>query len=298
MLKLLGPVYVVLIHIIPFLIAAIPVVLPAGWLWKTMALSAAPVVHAITFLVVAGLLSRPFRTAIHEGTFQRDLRYPDYARRRLHTSCWTSVYYSSYYPLYLSVPMLKVLMFRMFGYQGSLDFTVYPDTWLRDLPILRISKGAYISNKATIGTNMPLQNGKILVEAVEVGEGALVGHLTMIGAGTRLGEHCEVSHGTACGVRVVIGARSFVGGNSVIEHTARIGDDVYVGHLSFIGLGARISNGIILPSGALVPRRARIKTQADADRCVSSESICVETHRRRTAKTLSDCTPRSSKADQ
>jgi hypothetical protein len=65
--------------------------------------------------------------------------------------CWTSLYYCK--PVYhfcLCVPWLKALVFRLFGYRGDLNFTVYPDTWIRDLPLLDFGKGAYISNRATL----------------------------------------------------------------------------------------------------------------------------------------------------
>ena len=33
-------------------------------------------------------------------------------------------------------------VFRIFGYRGSMDFTIYPDTWIRDLPLLDFGEGA------------------------------------------------------------------------------------------------------------------------------------------------------------
>jgi hypothetical protein len=49
--------------------------------------------------------------------------------------------------------------FRLFGYRGSMKFTVYPDTWIRDLPLLMFGEGAYVSNRATLRTNIVLSNG-------------------------------------------------------------------------------------------------------------------------------------------
>jgi carbonic anhydrase/acetyltransferase-like protein (isoleucine patch superfamily) len=232
-----------------------------------------PFLYSCLFVLTAGLLSRPFQKAIVEGKFPRDLKTPLYRSRRLYGLCWTCVYYfKPIYSICLSVSFLKTMMFRLFGYRGQMDFTIYPDTWIRDLPLLRIGAGAYISNKATLGTNMPLQNGQILVEGIEIGAGALIGHLTMVGAGAKLGDGCEISHGAACGVRASLGKRSFFGVNGVIAHMAEIGDDVQIGHFSYAGVGARVGSGIKFPGGSLIPQRARVKTQEDAMRYISSET--------------------------
>ena len=65
------------------------------------------------------------------------------------------------------------LALRLFGYKGSLDVTIYPDAWLRDLPLLDLSPGAYVANRATMGTNMVRPDGTILVDRITVGAGAV-----------------------------------------------------------------------------------------------------------------------------
>ena len=73
--------------------------------------------------------------------------------------CWTSLYYCApAYYLCLSLRPLKALAFRLLGHRGSLDFKVDPDTWIRDLPLRDLGPGAYVSNRATLGTNMVLSN--------------------------------------------------------------------------------------------------------------------------------------------
>lgn len=73
--------------------------------------------------------------------------------------------------------------------------TVYPDTWIRNLP-LEIGECAQVPNRATLGTNMCLHDGTILVDEVRIGEGALIGHLSMIAPGAVIGDHAEVGVGT------------------------------------------------------------------------------------------------------
>ena len=81
------------------------------------------------------------------GSFPRDLRAPLYRGRRLYGLCWTAVYYfTPVYWLFLTVPLLRRALFRLFGYRGQMDFTVYPDTWIRDLPLLEFGRGAYVGS--------------------------------------------------------------------------------------------------------------------------------------------------------
>jgi hypothetical protein len=40
-----------------------------------------------------------------------------------------------------------------------MTFTVYPDSWIRDLPLLPFGQGEYVANPSTIGTNIVLNKG-------------------------------------------------------------------------------------------------------------------------------------------
>ena len=177
MVRLLVPVYLFLIIGTPAgLVGALWIVSEHFWV-RLAVLSAAPLLYAILYVGIAGLLSLPHHKAIVPGVFPVDLSDPVYSRRKLYGLCWTSVYYfTPIYFLFLSIPFLKKILFRLFGYRGGLDFTVYPDTWIRDLPLLNFGRGAYLSNRATIGTNIILTNGHILVDGITVDEGGLVGH--------------------------------------------------------------------------------------------------------------------------
>jgi hypothetical protein len=135
---------------------------------EVVAASITPFFGIFIFLGMTCLLVLPFRKAIVPGKFPRDTGHFVYGPRRLYGLLWTLLYYSG--PLYwliLTVKPLKSLVLRAFGYTGSLNFVVYPDTWIRDLPFLRIRDGAYLSNKATIGTNICLPDGTIVVDKVK-----------------------------------------------------------------------------------------------------------------------------------
>lgn len=212
--------------------------------WHTGAVLAAPLLYAVLFALTAGVLSLPFHKCIVKGKFPRDVRHPVYRGRRLYGTCWTALYYfKPVYYLVLTLPCLKWMTFRLFGYEGQMDFTVYPDTWIRDLPLLDFGKGVYVANRATLGTNMPLKNGMILVDGIQIGPGTLIGHLTLIGAGVSIEENVEIESGCAIGIQVKIGANARIGAACGLNHFCNIGEQSVVGAGTRVGLRARVHAG-------------------------------------------------------
>jgi carbonic anhydrase/acetyltransferase-like protein (isoleucine patch superfamily) len=251
--------------------ALLAVAAPYGWVPLAAAALVSPLLFAVLFVLVAGLLSRPHQHAVKPGLFARDLGDPTYRGRRLYGLCWTSLYYFT--PLYfvaLSLPWLKRLTFRLFGYRGQMDFTVYPDTWIRDLPLLDFGPGAYVSNKATLGTNVARANGMLLVDHIRVGPNALVGHLSMLSTGTVLEEGAEVGVGCAVGSKVLMRRNASVGPCCAVGHLSDVGEGADVGWASSLGAAVRIAAGVRLPQASLVPNRARLGDQRAADALISS----------------------------
>jgi len=225
--------------------------------WQVLAVILAPLLYSVVLVVTAGVLSLPFHKAIVKGKFPRDVRHPVYRGRRLYGTCWTALFYfKPVYFLVLTLPWLKWMTFRLFGYKGQMDFTVYPDTWIRDLPLLDFGKGVYVANRATLGTNMPLKNGRILVDGISLGEGALISHLTMLAAGVQIGKGSEIGPGCAVGVRVKVGDHTTVLGTSQLNHASKIGDDVYLGANCYVGFGAEVPSGTKLGGYKSIPDRS------------------------------------------
>ncbi len=288
MVKLLIQIYTMIIWCVPPAVAVLPLLLTRTLPGRLASALVIVPLYGAAQLFTCGFLSRPHRWAIRDGRFHRSIDDPIYGPRRLHALCWTSIYYSPIYPAYLINGLAKRCLFRLFGYQGELAFTCYPDTWIRDLPILRIGRGSYLSNKSTIGTNLALQNGCIFVEGIVIGKEVMVGHLTMIAAGTTVGDHVEIGHGTGCGVRVQLGELAIVSGGCGIDHKSQIGERAEIGMRSYIGLGAHIGPGIKLPPGANVPCGAKLATQADVDRYLSSETESLNALRLELSRILED----------
>ncbi|MBF0555158.1 MAG: hypothetical protein HQK96_11485 [Nitrospirae bacterium] len=269
-IKILVPIYIITIFGLPLCIVVMPFLLTNSIGLRMALLVIAPISYVITFIITAGLLSLPHQSAIIKGRFPRNLDHPIYGRRYLYGLCWTAVYY--FKPLYyiaLTVPILKKMLFRIFGYKGNINFTIYPDTWVRDLPLLNFGEGSYLSNRATIGTNMVLNNGFILVDGVTVEKKGLIGHLSMLGPGVYIGEHAEVGVGVAVGINVRLGNNSKVSPYCAINHGANIYDNSEVGTHSYIGGKTIIKENIVIPAASSIPSRVVINAQNDVLKYIS-----------------------------
>ena len=269
-IRALVPVYLGLIAGVPLVVATLPITGARSATSRTAALLLAGPIYCAAYVLVAGLLSRLTLASIVAGKYPRELSHEIYGPRRLYALCWTAIYYCA--PIYhavLAVPLLRHSVFRLFGYRGSLDFQTYPDTWIRDLPLLSIGEGAYLSNKATISPNMCLRNGEIIVLPVTIGAGTMVGHLTMIAPGVEIGTDSEIGTGAAVGINVRIGSRTLVDHEVVIDHDVVIGDRCVVGIRAYIGRKAVVGDGVRIPPGTVVPARRVLATQVDVEALTS-----------------------------
>jgi carbonic anhydrase/acetyltransferase-like protein (isoleucine patch superfamily) len=261
----LSPLYVVVIFGAPFAICVSLFRLSPSPSFRLPLLVLLPALYSLLYLLIAALLSLPHQSAIVAGRFPRDVSHPVYFHRRLYGLCWTTVYYCvPIYHLALSLPLVKTLIFRLFGYKGDMEFTTYPDPWIRDLPLLRLGKGAYLSNKSTIGTNIALPDGSILVEPVTIGAGALVGHLAMLAPGVEIKQGAEVGVGVCIGLKSIVGEGVKINPGCSIEHGVKIGAHAKIGSVTYIASAVTVAPEIIVPGGVTIPARTRIRTQEEA----------------------------------
>jgi UDP-3-O-[3-hydroxymyristoyl] glucosamine N-acyltransferase len=208
------------------------------------------------------------------GTFPRDLGHRVYAGRRLYGACWNAVgSHTVAYALLLAVPPFKRAVFRMFGYRGSCDFTIHPDTWIRDLPLLSIGEGVYLGNKATIAPNLCTPDGQIYVARVHIGRGTMVGHNAMIAPGVHIGANAVIGVGCAVNVDAVIGDDCTIGNLSGIDHRVRIGRGSVVGVSNMIAARATIGAGLRTPAHLRVLRRQQLVDQRSIDQLAIRQRI-------------------------
>lgn len=226
----------------------------AGTRWQPLVLLASPIAYGIVFAFVAAVLSLPHHKGIIAGKFPRDVGHPVYFHRRSYGLCWTALFYCK--PVYfvvLSIEPLRRCVFRLFGYRGNLNFTIYPDTWIRDLPLLDFGDGAYIANRSTLGSNICLQSGEILVGGISIGERSVLGHLAVIGLGSKMDADSELGVGTTTGMQVTVGRGTRVGAICGLNHGSSVGDGCDVGSMSYIGSGTRVQSGVHLPAASVSP---------------------------------------------
>lgn len=221
-------------------------------------------VYPIALMLAAGLIGRCVARHVQEGRFHRDPNTPLYRGRMIYGAAWTSLYYCKpILHLLLSCPPLKALMFRLFGYRGSLDFTIYPDSWIRDLRLLDFGPGTYVANRATLGTNQVRADGQIQVAPIRTGSRVIIGHLAMVGGGTVIGDDSEVGVAAKVGFKVRIGDRVAVGPDAVVDSGSRLHDDVAIGAKAYVGKCCIIGKGVQVPAGMVIPDRTVLRSDAD-----------------------------------
>jgi carbonic anhydrase/acetyltransferase-like protein (isoleucine patch superfamily) len=283
LVRILVPVYLVVLHGVPLGLAAAVVVANGSLVMRGVSIAIASVVYIVTLPLLAGLMCRFTIGAVVAGRFPRDVGHRVYGPRRLYALCWTTVYYHPLaYHVVLALPWLKHLTFRLFGYTGATDFTVYPDTWIRDLPLLTVGSGAYLSNKATISPNMCLHDGSILVRRVTIGAGTLVGHGAMVAPGVVIGAQCEIGVSTQLAIDVRIDAGARVGHCCSIDRSVVIGSRSRLRERTDVGAHAVIGAKISTVFGLIVPARATVDGQCDVNELARAQGIAPPTSRRRT----------------
>lgn len=255
------PVYHLLIPGGAFLLAALPFMAASTVTGTLMAAFIAPAIFAFGYVTIAGLLSRPHQRSIVTGKFPRSLHHPVYIDRRLYGLCLTAVYYfTPVYAAVLYIDPFRRYFFRLFGYKGQLDFTIHPDTWIRDLPLVRFGKGVYVANQATIGTNIVADYGRsIWVDTVEVGDGSVIGSHTLIAPGAVIGKGVEIGIRTICGLKVRLHDGATVGPDCGIGHSAVIGARANIGRRAEIDLRVRIDPDSTVPPFARITREKGIR---------------------------------------
>lgn len=207
-----------------------------------------------------------FQEAVHRirpGRFHRHQNDTDYAARIQYT---TSLRAFVYNPMVLNIIFcneeLKKLFFRTFGYPGALNFTIYPNCWLRDLPLLDIGKGAYLADGIVLGTNQVSTDQQfVTVGPITIGERSIFDQACMIGYHTVVGADCIIGIRCAIGIKCSIGDQTHIGEVVNIGHGSRIGRDVSIGQASVIGNFCVIEDGVEIPAQTRFPMYSKVTTE-------------------------------------
>lgn len=273
MYRILLSFYYLIMVSVPVVIAATPTILARTPVEKYIGLTLFIPVYIITLVLTCGLLSIPGKSAIRKGKIKRDLKNKDYGRRRLHAAPWTFIYYfSPVYFIILTMPFLKKILFRLFGYTGSLNFTLHPDSWVRDLPCLHVGDGSYLANKSSAATNMVLMHGMLLVDDVYIGENSCIGMGAMIAPGTKIDNSVIIDTGVLSGVKNSYKSHVRIREMTGVQHAVSLGEYTEIGSHAFLGVRCRIGPNIKIPDGAHIHTGTRLRTQQEAESYFSEET--------------------------
>jgi carbonic anhydrase/acetyltransferase-like protein (isoleucine patch superfamily) len=232
-----------------------------------------PFIFVASFLLLAGWMSRFTQTRIVPGLCARKAWWG-----QLYRSCWAQVFdVKPVYALCLAVPRLRSWLLKLFGYRGtSLAFTLHPDTWLQDLPVLDIGREARLAPFATIGTTLCVNAHSVLVDAIRIQDGGRIGELSVLAPGCRIGSGADVGEGTAIGLRSWIGPQVSIQSSCGINHGCRLDAGCEIGTRSYLGQRVRIGKGVRVPAGAHIPEGSVIMNQVEMDRIHRSETRMLQ----------------------
>lgn len=226
------------------------------------------VAYPLVLTLLAGLVARTGLAHIRPGRFDRDPLQREYRGRLVYGAALTTMLACRpVMHLLLGCAPLKGLFLRLFGYRGSLDVTLYADTWMRDLAVLDFGPGTYVASRVTLGTNI-VQGKRILVGSIRTGRDVVIGFGSLVGPGAEIGDGTDIGQESILGMRVRIGKGVTLEGRSNIHHGARIHDGVVIGALTYVGKRAVIHAGLHVPAGSFIPDRAVIRNEADLQRVI------------------------------
>jgi len=137
---------------------------------------------------------------------------------------------------------------------------------------LNFENGVYIANKSSVATNMCLMDGYILVDKITMGEGASLGHASLVAPGTTLAQGVAIEAFVLSGVRNKFGENAKIGDRAALDHAVRVGKNSTVGSGACLSMRVSIGDNVKIPDCAHIHTGVRIKSQADADQYVSEET--------------------------
>ncbi len=192
---------------------------------------------------------------IKAGKFKRDEGNINYQDRLIYTrELRNYVYNPAILNFIFSDAETKFLFFRTFGYKGSIDFTIYPKCWLRDLPLLNIGKGTYLADGILFGTNQVTPDQQwICTGTIDIGENCIFDQGCSVGYNSKIGSQSVIGFEVAIGLKNRLGRNVRIGGRSNIAHGCQIADHVVLNDCCRVGSFTIIEEGVELAEYTDVP---------------------------------------------
>lgn len=154
---------------------------------------------------------------------------------------------------------LKTFFFRTFGYKGNLNFTIYPDAWIRDLPLWDIGEHCYLGDGILMGTNIVSPDQRILtVGPIKIGDATIFNQRCALGPNVKIGKNCVIGYNCMVGIRAKVGDNTKIGEYTVVGHGAKVGANVAIGQYCHIGNMSQIEDGVTIEDGEKIPAFSKI----------------------------------------
>lgn len=199
---------------------------------------------------------------IKNGTLPRDMNNESYKGRVAYTRALRRyVYNTAVFNEILMCEDLKEKFFRVFGYQYQLDFTLYPNTWIRDLALqnFKIGKGAYLADGIVLGTNqVSTCQKKLKVGPIQIGDFTIFDQNCKVGLRTTIGEKCIIGISCHIGLMSKIGSNVRISPLSNVGHLVKIADNVVIGSQCTIGTGSIVEEGAIIKEYLKIPMHSLV----------------------------------------
>lgn len=237
-------------------------------------LASSPRAEAVNAIakVLGSLAADPAHIAavdsLRPGRFRRDAEDPGYRLRSLYTSALRRFMYN---PAVLEVIFaeadLQTLFLRTFGYRGQTRFTLYPNAWLRDLPLLDLGQDCYLGDGIVLGTNqVSVDQQFLIVDRISIGAGTVFDQQCMVGYGSSVGSKCVIGARVMIGMRTRICDEAQVRPGSGIGHHCRIGARVRIGHDVMVGAFSVIDDDVIVGDYSRIPEFSRVTREGHRSR--------------------------------
>ncbi len=198
--------------------------------------------------------------SIKPGKMRRDPQNEAYRQRLIYTKALRNYLYN---PAILNVIFgdsdLQSLFLRTFGYTNNTQFTIYPNAWLRDFPMLDIGENTYLGDGILLGTNQVSVNQKfITVGKIKIGANSVFDQKCSVGYHTTIGKNVQVRFNTAIGLKCTLGDHVTLGEFNVIGHATHIGHNAILHTYCRVGHFVTIDEGVVVEEFANIPSNSHV----------------------------------------
>lgn len=201
--------------------------------------------------------------SIKTGRFKRNTQQTSYQHRLIYTKYLRAyVYDPARLNIVFSDAALQHLFFRTFGYQGNTRFTIYPNVWLRDLPLLDIGENVYLGDGILLGTNQVSENQQFIkVGKISIGNNSIFDQQCSVGLDTKIGHHVQARFRAAVGLKCTLGNHVVLGECCVIGHKTQLDDGVIIGTGVKLGNFVKVEANVHIPEHAVIPSFSHVTQQ-------------------------------------